>query len=419
MISYPFKGPLMNAYCADLGAARPNIQPKHVPFLARNSSLTETQAREADRLRKMKDRIPDTEAVSLGSKKMRAFFTQLLDHWADRTDRKEAKRFNLADLDASLNTFQEKYALSFDEFAKWCGGPTSLLLGMEVSRSGTSAPGSNTSRALFASFIEAFSEPERNGLALEQGKIPEKDLIKTCLKGLPEGTALQRYVERETSLDAERLGRLAFQTGMMWQLALVSAAAAAPGEEDNPILNPTPQSTENGGQRWSSGPAWVAAVAEFERAHHSAPRTGSRGPTSVARQIHTLLAKHPDGANGSENIVRKLNGVLSGQKPLTFKVVEDICRTIEAAEGSPPDGTLQSALSDDGDAKWENELLRLRIYGHIAGFMSYIERVWEYASRKLDNPTLLQDLHDVWQDWPQIYDSALDNHRKRLAEFGL
>ncbi len=409
----------MNAYCADIGAPRPNIQPKHVPFLARNSNLTETQAREADRLRKMKDRIPDNEAVSLGSKKMRAFFTQVLDHWADRAGRKEAKGFNLADLDAFINAFQEKYALSFDEFAKWCGGPTSLLLGMAASRSCTSFPGSSTSRAFSASFIEAFSEPERNGVALEQGKIPEKDLIRTCLEGLPEGNALQRYVERETSLDAERLGRLAFQTGMMWQLALVSAATAAPGEEHNPILNPAPQPTKNGAQRWSSGPAWVAALAEFERVHHSAARTGSRGPTSVARQIHTLLAKHPDGANGSEYIVRKLNGVLSGQEPITFKFVEDICRTIEAAEDSFPDGTLQSALSDDGDAKWENELLRLRIYGHIAGFMSYVERVWEYASRKLDNPTLLQDLHDVWQDWPLIYDSALDNHRKRLAEFGL
>ncbi len=408
----------MNAYCADLGAAQPNFQPKHVPFLARNRNLTETQAREADRLRKMKDRIPDTEAVSLGSKKMRAFFTQLLDHWADRSGRKEAKRFNFADLDDSINAFQEKYALSFDEFAKWCGGPTSLLLGMAVSGSGKSVLGSNTSQALLATLIEAFSEPERNGIALEQGKIPKKDLIKTCLEGLPEGTALHRYVECETSLDAERLGQLGCLTGMLWQLALVSAAAAAPGEEGNPILNPTPQQTENGGQRWSSGPAWVAALAEFERVHHGAKRTGSRGPTSVARQIHTLLAKHPDGANGSESIVRKLNGVLAGQKPLTFKIVEDICQTIEAAEDSPTDETFQSALSDDGDTKWENELFRLRIYGHIAGFMSYIERVWEYASRKLDNPALLQDLHDVWQDWPLIYDSALDNHRKRLAEFG-
>lgn len=159
----------------------------------------------------------------------------------------------------------------------------------------------------------------------------------------------------------------------------------------------------------------VAALAEFERVHHGALRTGSRGPASVARQIHALLAKGRD--DGSDYDVRKLNDILSGRKPLAFKAVEDICQTIETAKDSLPDGTLRSALSNHGDVKWEDELFRLRIYGHIAGFMSYIERVWEYASCKLDNSTMLQDVHDVWQDWSLIYENALDNHRKRLAEF--
>lgn len=417
MIGHPFNSAMFFAYCADTGADQPKFQLNYAPFLARGRNLTEQQAREADRLRKMANRLPDFGFGSRGSQKARAFVQQLLRHAADRMGRTAKIGFEYADMEAAVCAFCDKYKISVKDFEKWCGGPTSFLIGIEVGYSTSQIPISNTSRAFFDSFIEAFSEPERNGIALEKGKIPETDLVKTCLEGLPEGTALQRFVERESSLDPERLGRLAGLTGMMWQLALVSVAMAAPGEEANPILKPAPQPTEKGGQRWSSGPAWVAAIAEFERVHHGAPRTGSRGPASVARQIHTLLAKGKGDENDYD--VRKLNEILSGRKPLAFKAVEDICQTIEAAKDSLPDGTLQSALFNHGDVKWEDELLRLRIYGHIAGFMSYIERVWEYASCKLDDPTMLQDVHDVWKDWPLIYENALDNHRKRLAEFGV
>jgi hypothetical protein len=143
-----------------------------------------------------------------------------------------------------------------------------------------------------------------------------------------------------------------------------------------------------------------------------------RGPKSIARQIQALLEKGGTG-NASDYKVRTLNSILSGKTPLTFKVVEDICRVIEAAKEMRPDGTLQDALSDAEHTSWQAHLLKLRLQGHISGFMGYLERVWAYASHELGQPELLQDLHAVWQDWPRLYKHALDSHRERLAEFGL
>ncbi|WP_299637443.1 hypothetical protein [uncultured Ruegeria sp.] len=66
-------------------------------------------------------------------------------------------------------------------------------------------------------------------------------------------------------------------------------------------------------------------------------------------------------------------------------------------------------------------------HGQTAATLRFITRptaarivLRELLREKTDaNPTQLQDLHDVWQDWPLIYDSASDNQRKRLAELGL
>ncbi len=407
----------MNSYCANSGAGRPTFQPNFLPLIARHRKLTKKQTREADRLRKAKDRMPPADAESPDSDKWRIFILQLLNHVADCMDRPDVANFGYTEIEAFVDSFLKKYELNFDEFAKWCGGPTSLLLGVGASRFAAQATGSEKSHAMFGSFMEAFTEPERMCVALEQGNIPNTAIVKTFLYRLPEGTSLQRWAQLSNSFDAERMGRMAALTGLTWQLALL-AASLFQSRTEVPTPNLAPLPTEKGGQRWSSGPAWILCLAEFENKYHGTQRTGKRGPESVARKIHSLIAKSREGANGSEYKIRKLNRILSGQEPLTFKVVEDICRAVEGAMVSEPDGSLRSALAENRETSWEDQLMRLRIQGHIAGFLRYIERVWEYASGELDQPLLLQDLHDIWQDWPLIFNSALDDHRNRLAELG-
>ena len=112
MIGHPFNSAMFFAYCADTGADQPKFQLNYAPFLARGRNLTEQQAREADRLRKMANRLPDFGFGSRGSQKARAFVQQLLRHAADRMGRTAKIGFEYADMEAAVCAFCDKYKIS-------------------------------------------------------------------------------------------------------------------------------------------------------------------------------------------------------------------------------------------------------------------------------------------------------------------
>ncbi|OOY31098.1 hypothetical protein [Thioclava sp. F36-6] len=415
MITFPHQAALMNAYCAALDAPKPTARMNFYPLLARNNGMEASHRREADRLRKALSRLVRGELFDFTDPKAKKLLSELLNHASDRAELQGRQRLQFDGFVDVLSDFRCKHQLSFDECSKWHGGLTSMMLGMLSSRFGSEVPPTDAALAFFRKFIDVLSQPERTSLFVERGKEEHIDVEAIFLGGLPSGTALDERFRATSDPDPERLARLAALTGLTWQLALCEVTLMD-ATDDKLTRSLAPRATERGGERWSAGEAWVAAVTEFVRLYHKGSKVGSRGPDSEASRINSLIQWGGD-RHGSSYRAQRINDIKSGKTPMTFKAIEDICRKIDEAMHAVPKEFQTDAAAGSEYDDWQTHLFKLRLHGHISGFMGYIERVWECSSVEMQRPDFLQDLHAVWQDWPCLYSHALKGHRERLAEF--
>ncbi|WP_233677914.1 hypothetical protein [Rhodobacter flavimaris] len=302
-------------------------------------------------------------------------------------------------MNEALDAFLRDQRISRAEFFRWHGA-CSFLLGIQVSR----RPETNRQRSVFAHLLDEFSLPSQTWVALERGQISKNDIDAKVLEGLPAGTAVRRWLSSGIDFDTERLYRMAAVTGLTWQLAYLYAFLCHHGP-DSPKYSPAPVATD--GALWSAAPAWIDAVAAFETRFHGEPR-GSRGPKSKASPIAAMLAKARAPDLDQDSMKRKIRKLDKGKRPLTYFDVTEIWSLMGQASNI-------EEVEDD----WQTTHFQLGVQGHFAGFMGYLERAWAQAAERYDQPEMLSDLHEVWQDWPLLLEDAIACQHRILTRHAL
>jgi hypothetical protein len=403
MITYPYLLGLLNAYCAEDATEEISFNCAYNPFLSRHHKLTKEQRREADRLRKVTERLSAKPSYPLGDRRGRAFGSQLFEHIKTRFKSPNASLLKHGMIHEVPEAFMRDRGITFDECIKWFGAP-SLMLSMQAGAFVSKGPEADLKRAACAQLLAELERPSATGVALERGEIEAAELFSACLGGLPEGIALRRWSTRQAILSDERFFRVAALTGLIWQAAFLYAFLCHDGPES---LRFSPAPVAAGASLMSSAPAWIEALAALEVRFHTEPR-GSRGPKSKTMAIAAMLAKARDpdlGVDASNRMLRKLS---RGEKPLTYADVTKICELTEAALTGACEST-----------DWKTPLFLVLVHGHFAGFFGYLERVWANSARSRQQPEILADIHEVWADWPILLDHVIASQRRIYADHGL